>query len=618
MANERKTEIIMRGLLSDRGYYEDVHIKVEEQQSDDTIIKKQLKNASKSGNGVGYPEFIITNSKYSDLLILVECKADVKKHESSDRSKFADYAVDGVLLYSSYLSKEYDVISIAISGEDKSNYKLTQYVQLKGSKEQVSILDENIRSFEEYYEWLIQSDIKYNQDYASLIKYTKELNEELHEKKIKESQRALLISGILIALKSESFKLGYKKTKKVSSLINSLYSTIENELTENNIPGAKVEVLTQAFSFLKTNTTLNDEKQGKTFLVNLIENIDKKINGFMQTYEYVDTVSQFYVEFLRYANHDKGLGIVLTPMHITDLFCDMAQVNKNTVVFDNCCGTGGFIISAMKKMLKDASGDKKKEKEIKENQLVGIEFQDDIFTLLVSNMIIHKDGRSNIFWGNCFNLVEQIKEKYKPTVGLLNPPYKTKKSDKEEFAYILNNLDVLEEGATCIALVPISCVTATSGVGLSWKEKLLEKHTLEAVMSLPEELFHNSKVSTVTCAIVITAHKKHPKNKETWLGYWRNDGFRKNKLQGRADLDHKWEEVKEYWLSTFLNRKEIEGYSVMRNLKADNEWCVEAYLETDYTAITALNFEETIKKYIMFNLMQQYSGEEGEEDGDIE
>ncbi|MDP3058139.1 MAG: methyltransferase, partial [bacterium] len=68
------------------------------------------------------------------------------------------------------------------------------------------------------------------------------------------------------------------------------------------------------------------------FLENLIEEINKEINGFMITHKYVDTVSQFYVEFLRYANNDKGLGIVLTPPHITDLFTELADVNKDSVV----------------------------------------------------------------------------------------------------------------------------------------------------------------------------------------------------------------------------------------------------------------------------------------------
>ncbi|GAB1458203.1 hypothetical protein MASR2M48_35110 [Spirochaetota bacterium] len=80
---------------------------------------------------------------------------------------------------------------------------------------------------------------------------------------------------------------------------------------------------------------------------NLIQSIDEKINRFIRTYKYYDTLGQFYIEFLRYANNDKGLGIVLTPLHITELFVDLAGVSSTSIVYDNCCGTSGFLISSM-------------------------------------------------------------------------------------------------------------------------------------------------------------------------------------------------------------------------------------------------------------------------------
>ena len=103
----------------------------------------------------------------------------------------------------------------------------------------------------------------------------------------------------------------------------------------------------------------------------------------------------------------------LTPPHITELFADLAQVNKNSIAFDNCTGTGGFLISAMKKMVSDAKGDDDKIKQIKSSQLIGIEWQSHIFALAVSNMYIHQDGKTNIFNGSCFdeNIINQVKAK---------------------------------------------------------------------------------------------------------------------------------------------------------------------------------------------------------------
>ncbi len=389
----------------------------------------------------------------------------------------------------------------------------------------------------------------------------------------------------------------------MEQLVKSLYTAIDGQLSSGDIPQRKIDVLTHAFTFIKTNPTLTDKKEGKKFLEDLIDEIDKEINGFMVTHKYVDTVSQFYIEFLRYANNDKGLGIVLTPPHITELFAELANVDKNSVILDNCCGTGGFLISAMKKMLVDAKGDKAIEKRIKGEQLIGIEFQDDIYTLLISNMIIHRDGRTNIYWGDCFQEIKDVQQKFKPTVGLLNPPYKTKASDIEEFEFILNNLEALESGGTCIAIIPISCVIEKTAIAENLRKRVLEKHTLEAVLSMPEELFHNSKVNTVTCAVIITAKKPHPKGKKTWFAYCRDDGFVKVKNKGRIDAKHTWENIKESWVTAYRNREVIDRFSLMREVDEKDEWCVEAYLETDYDKFIFDDYETTVKKYLMFNMM---------------
>lgn len=597
--NERKTEQIVRELLAKKGY-DKSDIIIEEQKSDHPSINKLLKNASKKGNADGKPEFIIRSKNNSDLLVVIECKADIKRHKSNALDKYADYAVDGALLYASFLSKEFDVIAIGVSGETKRDLRITHFIFPKNSVQHKEYFGNDILSFDEYYSGLYKSDIKFNQDYNSLLDYTRSLNETLHNKKVKESQRSLLISGILIALQNKAFIDAYKSHRTSKQAAKFLVQTIEDEFINSQIPQDKIQNLKQAFSFISTHTTLNSDK---TFLEELIKNIDEKINRFIKTYKYYDTLGQFYIEFLRYANNDKGLGIVLTPLHITDLFAEIAGVTASSVVYDNCCGTSGFLISAMRNMIVDAKDDTNKIKNIKAKQLIGVEYQDDIFALAISNMIIHNDGKTNIFLGDCFNLFSLIKGKFSPNIGLLNPPYKTKKGDIEEFDFILNNLDALEEGGTCVGIIPMSCVISLSGEAYERKKILLEKHTLEAVMSMPEDLFHNSKVNVVTCIVIITAHKKHPIGKKTWLGYWRDDGFVKVKSLGRIDKNNTWSDIKELWLNSYKNREVNKKSSLMVSLDADKEWCVEAYLETDYKKITKDIFKSFVQKYLAFRLL---------------
>ncbi|MHB1755642.1 MAG: N-6 DNA methylase [bacterium] len=591
MSNERKTEQIVR----EHFLKFKEQIILEEQKSDNPIITKLLKSASKSGDGVGKPEFIISIKDNPNLLIVIECKADITKHESSNSDNYKDYAVHGALLYSSYLSKEFNVIAIAVSGQSIGLLRISHFLQLKGEKA-VSFLGNQLLSIKDYINNYFKSPEKFRQDYDALLSFAKQLNEELHKNKILESQRALLISCILIALENKAFKESYKSHKTPQDLANALVSTVVSELKGAKITNDKLENLAVQFSFIKTDTSLSTENE---ILRGIIDEIDININSFIKTHEYFDVLGQLYIEFLRYANSDKGLGIVLTPPHITEFFSEIANVNKNTICYDNCAGTGGFLISAMRKMIYDAKGDSEIIKNIKRNQLIGVEFQSHIFALAVSNMYIHQDGKTNIIKGSCFNedIIEKVK-KIKPTVGLLNPPYKADKTnDIDELEFVLSNLECLVEGGICVAIVPMQSALAQSGRVGEYKRQLLEKHTLEAVLSMPDELFFNSDVGVVSCVMVFTAHKPHPKNKETYFGYYKDDGFVKRKIKGRIDAYGKWETIKEKWLTHFFNRKNEAGFSISKKVSANDEWAAEAYLETNYKKINKNYFIKTLLLY---------------------
>lgn len=602
MANERKTESIVRAHFEK---FSDV-LNIEEQASDNPKISKLLQTASKKGNGQGKPEFLITFKANSDLLIVVECKADIVKHESKDRDKFADYAVDGVLLYAAHLCKDFDVLAIAVSGETLESIKISHFLHLKNERKANPIFGDQFLTPQNYLDGYLGSPEKVRQDYDSLLTYTKGLNERLHTAKILESQRSLLISCILIALGNRPFKISYGSHESAQDLAKILVDTVVSQLNIAAIGTEKLNNLKNQFSFIQTDTSLS-KKEG--LLKDLIDEIDININSFIKNHEYIDVLGQIYIEFLRHANSDKGLGIVLTPPHITELFAEVAQVNKNSIVYDNCTGTGGFLISAMKQMIANAKGNEEIEQNIKANQLIGTEYQAHIFALAASNMYIHGDGKTGIHNGSCFDkdIIEAVKAK-KPTVGFLNPPYKSnKKTDTDELEFILNNLECLADGGTCIAIVPMQSALAQKGKVFEYKSKLLEKHTLEAVFSMPDELFFNSDVNVVTCMMVFTAHKEHSKNKKTFFGYFKNDGFEKRKNLGRIDVYGKWTEIKEQWLIAFSNKDDVAGLSITKFVTAKDEWCAEAYMETNYSALSDADFIETLLLYSSYKYLNKLS-----------
>lgn len=606
--NERKTEDLVERRLRDRDYFApDSGITVEKQRSDNGRVQKLLENASKQGHGVGRPEFLIRSTARPNLIIVIECKASPQRHESPTRDRYADFAVDGVLLYASFLSKEFDVIAIAVSGESDITLRLSHFLHLKGTDEAVDWPDpQSILSFEDYHHAYVQSDAKFRQDYAALVEFSRGLNHELQARKVTEADRGFLVSGILIALNDAAFKQTYSLHRTSKNLATTLLQTIRAEFETAQLPQERREELVQAFSFISHSPALMRDRD---FFVSLIQRIDENVNTFMRTHEYYDTIGQFYVEFLRYANNDKGLGIVLTPHHIAELFAELAEVNKDSIVYDNCCGTSGLLIAAMSAMIQDAGPDRALHKRIKERQLFGIEFQPKVYALAVSNMILHGDGKTNILRGDCFYDAPKLFPHTKPTVGILNPPYrnKTVKEDREELEFVLNNLDQLAMGGRCVAILPITCATAPNGIIADWKERLMKRHTLEAVMSMPIELFHNSKTTVVTCVMVWTAHRPHPAGKKTWFGYWRDDGFIKTKHRGRFDGRGTWASVKTAWANAFRNRDVIPGLSVAREVTWSDEWCAEAYLPTNYERIDQAALSHAIQRFLIARVMPEPS-----------
>jgi hypothetical protein len=139
---------------------------IEEQISENMRVKNLLRGASKSnGTGFGRPEHIISLKNFYDLLIITECKPDKKVHHSLDNIiDTKKYAVDGVKHYSKFLSKEFDVISIAISGEGLNDCKITHFFQKKGTETPIKILGDKLLDINSYLNFYNKNEKTINQD----------------------------------------------------------------------------------------------------------------------------------------------------------------------------------------------------------------------------------------------------------------------------------------------------------------------------------------------------------------------------------------------------------------------------------------------------------------------
>lgn len=611
MANERITEDIVRNHFKNDPLYKSV--KFEEQKSYNKRVIDLLQSASKSGKGVGKPEFIISFPAGNiDYLLVIECKASVANHRSKKLDSLKDFAVDGVLHYAKVLSKEFDVVAIAVSGQTEQELLVSQFIWRKGDTKYIENKeDKKLLSINNYIKLFDNEQFADNLRNVDIIQKAIYLNEEYQAYSITETTRCTMVSAILLSLLDSPFRDSYKKYSTAESLGRAMLSAIESVLADNSTFNQSAmiseysKILNEPLFKQKTIKHKNKKEHGQSVEVakNMMEYLHRNVYPLMDMEQSgFDVLGRFYTEFIRYAGSEQSQGLVLTPAHITDLFCDLANVNSNDVIYDPCCGTGGFLIAGMKRMFELAGNDENRKQNIKSKQLVGVELRPSMFTYACSNMMMRGDGKSNIYCGDCFALDSVIKNNHKPTVAFLNPPYDVGVARQMQFIEHALNI-VSPQNGTVVAIVQMSCGIKNEKELIAVKKRILNSHHLKAVLSMPDELF-NPTASVVTCVMVFEANKKH-EGRKTWFGYFKDDGFEKRKQRGRIDARGKWNDIKTKWINAYNNLDEVAGLSVKQEVKGEDEWCAEAYMETDYSTLCDNDFLKKMRDYAAFLIKEE-------------
>ena len=251
----------------------------------------------------------------------------------------------------------------------------------------------------------------------------------------------------------------------------------------------------------------------------------------------------FFNEFNRYKKKSEN-GQIFTPDHITSLMYRLIDVNKSDRILDATCGSGAFLVKAMCNMMKEAGGIKAKEVEsIKSSQLFGIEFDREIFALACANMLIHKDGKTNLeqLDARSIEASEWIKTKGITKV-LMNPPYERKYGCMK---IVKNVLDSVPKGTKCAFILPDKKLEKDYK-DKKYGNKVLKNHTLSTIIKLPENLFFG--IGLTTSIFVFETGK--PQRNQNIIGYYiEEDGLETVKNKGRQDVKNKWKEIEDYWIT---------------------------------------------------------------------
>lgn len=614
-------------ILTDLWVYEllkEANVDLHPQGSNIKDIDNGLKSASKAGTGkVGFPEY---SGIVKDFVLIIENKADVSFHIKrnvkdvicNETTSVKNYAVNGALFYGKHLAKNTNYkkfIVFGVSGNEKRHKISPIFIDERGGYKELEDVETftlfNEKNIDEYYtKNILKEQTPEEKTTEEILKDAKNLHEDLRNYgSIQDKDKPLIVSGILLALREMEHK-GFSIESLIGDETNTdgekIYEAIEKNLKRSNVaPQVKKEKLLSQFLVIKDTKAINEINEGlkktplKHFTEFLYENIYKNIK-YLQSAE--DYLGRFYGEFMSYSGGDgQSLGIVLTPKHITELFCDLVDLKPTDSVLDPCCGTAGFLIAAMHNMLQKTDN-LETQRNIRKNQLHGLELQPYMFTIATTNMILRGDGKSNLEQEDFLKYNPSLLQEKGCTVGMMNPPYSMgNKSNPSlyEINFIEHLLNSVVQDGKVVAIVPQSTMVGKTKEEQAIKQNILKHHTLEGVITLNKNSFYG--VGTNPCIAIFTTGVPHYKEKNVKFINFENDGFEVQKHRGLVETIQA-KDKRQHLLDVWFDRIDAETkFCVKTTIEPYDEWLHPFYYFNDEIPKDE-DFEKTIADYLTFEL----------------
>ena len=457
------------------------------------------------------------------------------------------------------------VVGILYNGEDIRVFKNGEL--LAGEQE--------LRNKEYYLNLFAENLIDKPRIYA----LTKRINDSLHFRfGIKNLNHRMIFTACALVAK----RYGAVLTNGMSynTFRNSIFDTLSKSYADAIKQNGKLNILLDVYSGIRMNITNNQEAIDE--FISCVEEISDNINSDFWQGE--DVMAIFFNEFNRYKGKSEQ-GQVFTPDHITSLMYRLTETGKDDIVLDAACGSGAFLVKAMCNMVKEAGGNRtNKAKEIKQTQLFGIEFDREIFALACANMLIHKDGKTNLeqLDSRSEEAARWIRSKNATRV-LMNPPFENKYGCID---IVKNTLDNVQKDAICAFILPDKKMEKVAK-----SRRILKQHTLLKIIKLPENVF----IEGVTTSIFIFKAGVPHGDRSIFACYIEDDGLETVKNQGRQDTKDRWQEIEDRWVDVIQKQsgsEKIQWLDPAEHLSY--QMPVEAF------EVYEEDFRQTVMDYLMF------------------
>ncbi len=365
------------------------------------------------------------------------------------------------------------------------------------------------------------------------------INEILHHKFVMQNltQRMIFTACALVADRKGA-NLENLKNLSFSLLKSQIIEILEKSYSEEMRSNEKLKIIKEQYQKITCDKE-NDINAIGDFIDNVIQ-----ISKYIQSNDWQgeDVMAIFFNEFNRYLPKKPDYGQVFTPDNVVSLMYRLIEANYKDKILDAACGSGAFLVKAMGNMTREVGGitNDKEVKKIQNERLFGVEISKDLFTLACANMLIHKDGKTNLIQADSRDkeVCDWIKSK-NITKVLMNPPYEKKYGVMGIVENVLNNVS---EGAMCAFLLPDNKLE----ISRKTVERWLKKHSLLKIIKLPDNTF-TGKASVNVSIFIFKAHEPQ-KEKEIFACWIKEDGLETVKNKGRQDIKGKWKnELEDYW-----------------------------------------------------------------------
>lgn len=513
-------------------------------------ITEALAGSSKTGQGYGVPEAILVDRESARPLAVVEAKRSVEDIE---------LAITEAKAYADALWNAGDhPLAIGLAGTSDLEFALRVAKRVGGEWKLVTYDGHPIN-------WIpTRTDLDRIATPGGpteirpsipplevLAERADEINRLLRESRIKDELRPAVVAAIMLALWHSKGQL----RREPAYILRDI-----NDACRDAFVAAGKADLAKSLRVDVANEKLRDKARR-------IATILERLNVTVLTAEH-DYLGQLYETFFRYTGGNT-IGQYFTPRHIARMMADICEVTKEDVVLDPACGTGGFLIACMDRILSEHHLSRSDMVEIVKRQLIGFEDEPLTAALCVANMILRGDGSSGVHRAD--SLTSSAFPTGEASVALMNPPFPHKKTDTPSEAFVDRALEGLRDRGKLAVILPTS-VLVKSSKG-AWRERILKRNTLLAVCQLPDELFQPF-ASATTSFVLLEKGVPHNPNRKTTFVRLHHDGLQ---LHKGARIERGPSQIADA-IDVILNPRTVPGFSGAARISGRVEWAAGAYI----------------------------------------